>query len=223
MTGNVAATGGAANTRFAFINCAPFTKCITHINDEHVDNADNLDIIMPMYNLIEYSDNYSDTSGSLWQFKRDKQNMNNGNPANVTTDDLSSFKYKSSFFKPLTAADNGVFKDVKIAVPLKYLSNFWRSLEMPLINCKIHLELNWSKDCVRSAIDDTAFKKTNTKLYVPIVTLSSKDDVKLAKLFEKRFKRPVYWNEYQAKIESVNLDLNNLKDFLLMLFFQRVS
>ena len=65
--------------------------------------------------------------------------MNNGNPANVTTDDSTSFKYKSSFFKPLTADDNGVFKDVKIAVPLKYLSNFWRSLEMLLINCKTQL------------------------------------------------------------------------------------
>ena len=68
--------------------------------------------------------------------------MNNENPGNVTTDDSSSFKYKSSFFKPLTADDIGVFKDVKIAVLLKYLSNVWRSLEMPLINCKIHLELN---------------------------------------------------------------------------------
>ena len=72
-------------------------KCKTHINDEHVDNADNLDIIMSMYNLIEYSDNYPDTSGSLLQFKRDEENMNNGNPANVTTADSSSFKYKSSF------------------------------------------------------------------------------------------------------------------------------
>ena len=165
VTGNITATGGDANTRVAFKNCAPFTKCITHINDEHVDNADNLDIIMPMYNLIEYSDNYWDTSGSLWQFKRDEQNMNNGNPANVTTDDSSSFKYKSSFFKPLTAADNGVFKDVKIAVPLKYLS----------------------KGCVMSNIADTTFKITNTKLYVPIVTLSRKDNVKLVKLLEEEF------------------------------------
>ena len=68
--------------------------------------------------------------------------MNNENPGNVTTDDWSSLKYKSSFFKPLTAVGNGVFKDVKIAVPLKYVSNVWRSLGMPLINCKIHLELN---------------------------------------------------------------------------------
>ena len=90
--------------------------------------------------------------------------MNNGNPANVTTDDSSSFKYKSSFFKPLTAADNGVFKDVKIAVPLKYLSNFWRSLEIPWINRKIHLELHWTKDCVMSLTAGTTFKITNTNL-----------------------------------------------------------
>ena len=98
VTGNITATSGDANDRVAFKYCAPFTKCITHINDELVDNVDDLDIIMPMYNLIEYSDNYSDTSGSLWQFKRDKQNMNSGNPANVTADDSSSFKCKSSFF-----------------------------------------------------------------------------------------------------------------------------
>ena len=95
-----------------------------------------------MYNLIKYSDNYSDTSRSLWHFKRDKQNMNNGKPVDVITADSSSFKYKSSFFKTLEDDDNGVFKNVKIAVPLKYLSNFWGSLEMSLINCKILLELN---------------------------------------------------------------------------------
>ena len=97
VTGNIRVTGGDTNTRVALKNCAPFTKCVTHINDEHVNNADNLDIAMPMYNLIEYSDNCSDTWGSLWQFKRDEQNMENGNPADVTTGDSSSFKHKSSF------------------------------------------------------------------------------------------------------------------------------
>ena len=168
-----------------------------------------LDIIMPMYNLIEYGDNYSDTSENLRQFKRDEQNMNTENPANVTTADSSSFKYKSIFFKPLTADDNGVFKYVKTAVPLKCLRNYWRLLEMPLINCKIHLKLNWSKECVVSTIADTTFKITNTKLYVLIVTLSSKDNVKLVKLLEG-FKRPVYWNEYQAKRETRDLGNNNL-------------
>ena len=79
VTGHITATRGNANTRVAFKNCTSFTKCMIDINDEHVDNADHLDIIMPMYNLIECSDNYSDTSGSFLQFKRDKQNMNNGN------------------------------------------------------------------------------------------------------------------------------------------------
>ena len=81
---------------------------------------------------------------------------------------------------------------------------------MPLINCKIHLKLNWSKDCVISTIAATTFKITNTKLYVPIVTLSSKDNAKLIKLLEERFKRPVCWNEYQTKIETRDLDNNNL-------------
>ena len=193
------AEGGDANTRVTLKICAPFTKYIIHINDEHVDNADNLDIIMPMYNLIEYGDNYSDTSGSLWQFKRDEQNMNDGNPANITANDSSSFKYKSSLFKPVTAVDKRVLKDVKIAVSLKYLSKFWRFLEIPLINCKIQLELNWSKDCVMSTIADKTFKTTSTKLYVPIVTLSSKDYSKIIKLLEKGFKRPIYWNKYQKK------------------------
>ena len=148
--------------------------------------------------------------------------MNNGNPADVTTADSSSFKYKSSFFKTLEDDDNGVFKNVKIAVPLKYLSNFWRSLEMPLINCKIYFELNWSKDCVMSTIAATTFKITNTKLYVPIVTLSSKDNAKLVKLLESGFNRPVYWNEYQTKIETRNLDNNNLTRFPLDASFQGV-
>ena len=99
--------------------------------------------------------------------------MNNKKTVKVTTADSSAFKYKSSFIRESAAVGgNRVFKNVKIAVPLKYLSNFWRSLEMPLINCKIHLELNWSKDCVMSTTDEAQFKITNTKFYyVPIVTL----------------------------------------------------
>ena len=225
VTGDITATGGNADTRVALKDCAPFTKCITHINDEHVDNADNLDTVMPMYNLIEYCDNYSDTSGTLWRFKRDKSPITNaGNPDNVSTANSTSFKYKSSFIGESTAVGgNRVFKDVKIAVPLKYLSNFWRSLEMPLINCKIHLELNWSKDYVISTTDEAAFKITNTKLYVPIVTLSSKDNVKLVTLLEDGFNRPVYWNEYQTKIETKNLDKNNFTRFPLDAFFKELE
>ena len=100
------------------------------------------------------------------------------------------------------------------------MSNFWRSLEMPLVNCKIHLELNWSKDCVMSTIANTEFKITNTKLYLPIVTLSSKDNVKLANLLEDGFNRTVYWNEHQTKKETRNLDNNNFTRFPLDASFQ---
>ena len=153
---------------------------------------------MPMYNLIECSDNYSSTSGSLWQFKRGEQNMNNGNPDNVSTADSVSFKYKSTILENPTA--DGALKNAKIVVPLKYLSNFWRSLEMLLINCKIQLELNWTKNCVMSNFaGETTSKIRNTKLYVPIVTLSTEDNINLTKQLNKGFKRPVYWNEYKQK------------------------
>ena len=100
---------------------------------------------MPMYNLIEYSDNYSDTSGSLWQFKRDEVPNND---ADLSIDNSKSFKYKAAIVgKTADAAGGNTFvKNTKIVVPLKYLSRFWRSLEMLLINCKIHLELNWIEE-----------------------------------------------------------------------------
>ena len=93
-----------------------------------------------------------------------------GNPDNVTADDSSSFKDKSSLLG--SPNDTGALENAKIVVPLKYLSNFFRSLKLPLINCKIHLDLNWTKDCVMSSVAGaTTFKITSTKLYVPIVTL----------------------------------------------------
>ena len=85
VTGNIAAADGNPDTRVALRNCAPFAKYVTHINDEDVDG--NREVKMYMYNLIEYSDNYWNATGSLWQFNGDEQNMNNGNPANFTTAD----------------------------------------------------------------------------------------------------------------------------------------
>ena len=106
VTGDIADVGGNANTNVAFKNWAPFTGCVIHINDEHVETAENLDIIMPMYNFLEYSDNYADSSGSLRQFKRDEQNMTNAeNPDNVVTTNSSSFKYKSSLLDGLNSRD----------------------------------------------------------------------------------------------------------------------
>ena len=223
VTGDITVRNGNEKTKVPFKNCAPFTKWLTHINDEHVDNADNLEIVMSMYILIEYSGNYSDTLGNLCQFKRDKQGMDNINPIDTNADNSSFLKYKTRFFKAPTAADNGVFKNVEIAVPLKYLSNFLRSSETPLIDCQIHLEFNWSKDCVMSSVvGATEFKITSTKWYVPIITLSSKGNSELVKLLEDGFNRPVYWNEYQTKIETRNLDDNNLARFPLDASFQGV-
>ena len=147
---------------------------------------------MPMYKLIECSDNYSDTSGSLWQYKRDeiidKRDVTNDNNG-------LSFKYRASIIG--NTEDNGTKNRVKIAVSLKYLSNFWRSLEMPLINCKVELSLKWIENCVLTTAanaNKAIFKITDAKLYVPIVTLSIKDNSKLSKLLNEGFKRPIYWN-----------------------------
>ena len=123
------------NKGVIFKNCAPFTKCISRINNTDIDNAQDIDIVMPMYNLIEYSDNYSKTSGSLWQYYKDDPNNNLA--------DSKSFKYKVKITGK--TPDNGNTKDIEMLVPLKYLSNFWRNLEMPLINCEVELILTWSK------------------------------------------------------------------------------
>ena len=126
-----------------------------------------------------------------------------------------------------------VMKNAEIVVPLKYLSNFFRSLEMPLINWKIHLELNWNNNCVMYGADtctgvdnanntETAFKITSTPLYVPIVTLSTKDNVNLTKQLNEGFKRSVYWNEYKSKIVTQEAAAIILKDFLLMFLFKEL-
>ena len=114
---------------------------------------------MPMYNLIEYSNNYFDTSGNLWQFKRDeiKEDVDLTLDTNHIPNNSSSFKYKSSFI----TNRNGV----KISTPLKYLSNFWRSLEMPLLNCKVELSLKWYENCILSSKDgNSVFTITDTRL-----------------------------------------------------------
>ena len=152
---------------------------------------------MPMYNLIEYSDNYSDTSGSLWHFKRDEI----VNKADFSNDNAPSFKYIASLIR--NTEHNGTKHGVKIAVPLKYLSNFWRSLEMPLINCKVELSLKWYERCLLTAATTATFTITDAKLYVAVVTLLIEDNSKLTKLLSEGFKRPIYWNEYKVTPNKV--------------------
>ena len=125
-----------------------FTAKINYI---FVDEANHIYIAMPMYNLIEYSNKYSDKSGILWQFKRDEASDNN---ADLTIDNSQSLKYKANLLgKTADGAKNTIssVKDAKLVVPLTYLSNFWRSLEMPLINYKVFFELNWMEDCILSS------------------------------------------------------------------------
>ena len=213
VTGNIVVDADN-NTDVAFKKCAAFSTCATKINDIFVDEVNHIYIAMPMYNLIEYSDNYSDTSGSLWQFKRDEVPVNN---ADLTIDGSKSFKYKAALLGKTANHNDGksFVKDAKIVVPLKYLSNFWRSLEMPLINCKVYLELNWIEDCILSSAGDSAkFAITDAKLHVPIVTLSTKDSANLTKQLNEGFKRSVYWNSYETKPAKVMEQGKNIYEVL---------
>ena len=141
---NTAAQGTAVNNtnkKVIFKNCAPFTNYISETNNMQIDNAKDIDIVMPMYNLTEYSDNYAKTTGSLWQYCKDIPARNNANNVIIifSEDNITdSFKFKAKIIGQ--TGDDGT-KDVEIMVPLKYLSNCWRTLEMPLINCEVNLIL----------------------------------------------------------------------------------
>ena len=153
VTRTIAAGGGnpvqrkqslTAVTKVIIKNCAPFEKYSTEIDGTLVDEANFINIATPMYNLIEYCDNYPDTSRRLWDLKRDEVENN----TDVTNDDNApSFKYKVSNIG--NTETNGIREAVKIAVPLKYFSKFWKSLEMSLINCKAELSLKWIENCVQ--------------------------------------------------------------------------
>ena len=223
VNGTIRATACNNNTRLALKNCAPFPKCNLEINDEHVDTAENLDIIMPMYNLIEYSDNYQDSSATLYQYKRDEPPEANA-IANLTTYNSSSFKYKVELLgNPVR--DGAIAKSsVKVVVPLKYLSNFFRSLEMPLINCKIKLNITWKKECVLSTdAGDAVFIINDTKMYVPVVTLSKEDNKDFIEQQNKGFQRSIYWNEYKTKEQNEDANAHMFKYINLDPYFQGVN
>ena len=180
VDGTIRAANANNATRLALKNCASFTKCNLEINDEHIDTAESLDILMPMYSLIEYSDNYQDSSATLYQYKRNEPPEDDA-VADLTVNNSDSLKYEIKLSGNVTevAGDAaGVRRlNVKVVVPLKYLSNFFRSLEMRLINCKIKLNLTWKKECVLSAgAGEAVFIINDTKLYVPVVTLSKEDN-----------------------------------------------
>ena len=205
----------------AFKNNEPFTSCISKINGVQTDNAEDLDVVMPMYNLLEYSKNYRKTTGSLWNYYRDE-------PSDPLSSDSESFKYKTSITGNTYNIGDGeegydankVGKnETEVVIPLKHLSNFWRTLNIPLINCEIELILTWSKRCVLADMTaannpptESEFQITGTKLYVPVVTLSKENDKKLLEQLISGFKRIVKWNKYrlQMTVQPQNSNLNYL-------------
>ena len=196
ITGNntTAADADANNTneKVIFKNCAPFTNCIGEINNTQIDNAKDLHILMLMYNLIEYSDNYSKASGSLWQYCKNIPAVDNDNAiVNFTENNLT---YSFNFKVKVTGqtGDDGT-ENVEIMVPLKYLSNYWCFLEMPLINSEVNLILTWSAHCIIVSTNvanlNATFGITDTKLYVPVVTLSTQENAKLLQQLKSGIKR----------------------------------
>ena len=171
---------------------------------------------MPMHDLIEYRDNCSKASGSLWQYSKDTPAVDN-NDITITFDEAKatdSFNSKAKITGQ--SDDDGEIDNVEIMVMLKYLSNFWRTLEMSLINCEVNHFLNWFLNCVivyiNVANQNATFKITETKRYVLVVTLSTQDDAKLLTQLKSGFKRTIIWNKYLSKPELLpqNPNLNYL-------------
>ena len=197
-------------------NNAPFVSCITRINGEIIEDADNLDIVMSMYNLLDYSKNYRKPIGSLYNYYRDElsDDADNNNFDNIKVVNSNTFKYKNkitgnTYNVDADAQGYGVNKngmqEIELAIPLKYLGNFWRALNIPLISCEVSLELKWDKNCVRTSLEQrdigggnrnnaptgATFAINDCKLYVPAVTLSKDDEIKLLTNLKSGFKREI--------------------------------
>ena len=214
---------------------------MTKINNEFIEDADDLDIVMPMYSLLEYSKNYRKTIGSLYNYYRDELSDDNNpnNFPNVNVVNSNTFKYKNKItgntYNVAEGADghdaNRVGKqDVELAIPLKYLGNFWRALNIPLISCEVFLELKWNKNYIITSLEQRqvdagppVVNGTTTgatlamnycKLYVPVVTLSKDDEIKLLTNLKSGFKREIIWNKYRSQMttEAINNNLNILID-----------
>ena len=220
-------------------NNAPFVSCITRINGELIEDADDLDIVMSMYNLLEYSKNYRKTIGSLYNYYRDElsDDADDNNFDNIKVVNSNTFKYKNKMTGNTCNVNAGVqgydvnkngTQEVELTIPLKYLGNFWRALNTPLISCEVSLELKWDKNCVITSLQQrdigggnrdnaptgATLAINNCKLYVPAVTLSKDDDFKLLTNLKSGFKREIIWNKYRSQMttEAINNNLNILID-----------
>ena len=194
------------NKPFVFKNNAPFISCILKINSVLIDNAEDLDFVMPMYNLIEYKKNYRKTTGSLWNYYRDE-------PDNDEIRDSKSFKYRTSITGN-THNDSDTITGAEIVITLKHMSDCRKSFKIPLINCEVSLTLIWSKNRVLAhstvvltaqgnnpaIINPKDSKFQRTKLYVPVVTLSKENDKKLLEQLKSGLKGTVKWKKYKSQI-----------------------
>ena len=255
IDGTIRVAGNAARDRqnrpVISKNNAPFISCITRINGELIEDADDLDLVMPRYNLLECSKNYKKAIGSLYNYYNDEldddADLNNHPNNNVVSS--SAFQYKRKLLgnmnnvnsandppvaggaksaDPNYDANRSGTKSVILVVPLKYLGNFWRALNIPLISCVVSLELKWDKNCVitsdqinrdldggnTSAPADATFTINDCKLYVPVVTLSKDDEIKLLTNLKSGFTREIKWNKYRSQMstEAANNNLNILID-----------
>ena len=232
-------------------NNAPFISCITRINGELIEDADDLDIVTPMYDLLEYSKNYRKTIGSLYNYYRDELSDDNDNDnfGNIKVVNSKAFKYKNKIIgntynvdstivpavggarvaNPDYDANNSGKKSIELAIPLKYLGNFWRALNTPLISCEVSLELKWNKNCIITSIQreinlDGGNTEASTgasltindcKLYIPVVTLSKDDEIKLLLTnLKSGFTREIILNKYRSRVstKATNNNLNVLID-----------
>ena len=169
-----------------------YFNCPSKINGIKTDNVEYLDVAMLMYNLLEYSKYYKKTTDRLWNYYKDEPSSGTDNNKIIHSIlNSESFDYQANFVENGVTQNNLTKNDVKIVVPLKHLSKFWRNLNMPLIDCEIELILTWFKNCVlidkltRDASynvnprfseiynpENTIFQITDTKLYISVVPLS---------------------------------------------------
>ena len=196
---------------------------------------------MPMYNLLECSENYRKTIGSLYNYYREElTNDNNNDFGNRNVVNLNTFKHKNKIIgntynvdaaaAGCDASKNGT-QEVEIAIPLKYLGNFWRALNIPLISCEVSSELKWNKDCIITSLKErqvdagppivrdgaptgASLAINDCKLYIPVVTLSKDDEIKLLTNLKSGFTREIEWNKCRSQMtaETIKNNLNILID-----------
>ena len=235
---------------FILKNNASFVSCITIINGELIEDADDLDIVMPMYNLLEHSKNYRKSIGSLYNYYRDElsDNADDNNFGNIKVVNSNTFNYENKIIgntydvdaripnpdgarqinNPIYILNENGTQEVELAIPLKYLGNFWGALNIPLISCEVSLELKWDKNYVITSLEQrdigggnrdnaptgATLSITKCELYVPVVTLSIDDEIKLLTNLKSGFKREIIWNKYRPQMttEATNNNLNILVD-----------